>query len=216
MLRVKTVLTREGWVHIGSESSVSGLREITRPLDLIMAAVGRKGTMKDFCSVTCLCSFKSKPTTAQADQNRQPPSSSSTAASSSLCSSCSNSCSVRETSFIFPLPAQRFLTPPLPVSDARRAEAGPDRPRLLQRRLSGNVLPGRCGSVRLLRLGLPPNAAGAEAGARHENLLWCRLPGGVQRGAETSDRNGFDPVSRRFTQLPSFPLVLQCFYEPVL
>ncbi|KAM6974369.1 uncharacterized protein LKV04_016014 [Tautogolabrus adspersus] len=32
--------------------------EITRPLDLIMAAVDIKGTMKDFCSTTCLCSFK--------------------------------------------------------------------------------------------------------------------------------------------------------------
>ncbi|XP_038581361.1 zinc finger MYM-type protein 4-like [Micropterus salmoides] len=36
-------------------------KAISQPLDLIMAAVDVKGTMKDFCSVTCLTSFKSPP-----------------------------------------------------------------------------------------------------------------------------------------------------------
>ncbi|XP_029976245.1 uncharacterized protein LOC115409280 isoform X2 [Salarias fasciatus] len=34
-------------------------KAITQPLDLIMAAVDTKGSMKDFCSTACLCSFKS-------------------------------------------------------------------------------------------------------------------------------------------------------------
>lgn len=45
-----------------------------------MAAVDTKGTMKDFCSVTCLCSFKSKPESSQT--------------SPSVCSKCSKSCTV--------------------------------------------------------------------------------------------------------------------------
>ncbi|XP_059205277.1 uncharacterized protein LOC131984472 [Centropristis striata] len=35
------------------------IKSISQPADLIMAAVDNKGTMKDFCSVTCLISFKS-------------------------------------------------------------------------------------------------------------------------------------------------------------
>nr|XP_020474167.1 uncharacterized protein LOC109970738 [Monopterus albus] len=54
------------------------LKAITQPLDLIMAAVDIKGTMKDFCSPTCLCSFKSNAVSTQTPQ--------------SLCSMCKKSC----------------------------------------------------------------------------------------------------------------------------
>ncbi|XP_026156664.1 uncharacterized protein LOC113126760 [Mastacembelus armatus] len=51
------------------------LKAIVQPLDIIMAVVDIKGTVKDFCSVTCLSSFKSNTQTAQ-----------------SLCSLCNKSC----------------------------------------------------------------------------------------------------------------------------
>ncbi|XP_074468762.1 uncharacterized protein LOC141753956 isoform X2 [Sebastes fasciatus] len=54
------------------------LKAISQPLDLIMAAVDIKGTMKDFCSVTCLISFKSNPMSTQTPQQ--------------LCSMCNKSC----------------------------------------------------------------------------------------------------------------------------
>uniref|UniRef100_A0A3B5KBS3 MYM-type domain-containing protein n=1 Tax=Takifugu rubripes TaxID=31033 RepID=A0A3B5KBS3_TAKRU len=41
---------------------------ILQPLDLIMAAVDIKGTMKDFCSVACLASFKSNAASRQSPQ----------------------------------------------------------------------------------------------------------------------------------------------------
>ncbi|XP_051245715.1 zinc finger MYM-type protein 4-like isoform X1 [Dicentrarchus labrax] len=53
-------------------------KAISQPLDLIMAAVDVKGTMKDFCSVTCLVSFKSNTPPAQT-----PP---------SICMMCNKSC----------------------------------------------------------------------------------------------------------------------------
>ncbi|XP_013768021.1 zinc finger MYM-type protein 4-like [Pundamilia nyererei] len=40
-------------------------KAISQPLDLIMAAVDTKGTMKDFCSPACLSSFKSASTQTQ-------------------------------------------------------------------------------------------------------------------------------------------------------
>eukprot|EP00066_Takifugu_rubripes_P030204 XP_011619470.1 PREDICTED: zinc finger MYM-type protein 4-like [Takifugu rubripes] len=52
---------------------------ILQPLDLIMAAVDIKGTMKDFCSVACLASFKSN---AASRQSPQP-----------VCSICKKHCS---------------------------------------------------------------------------------------------------------------------------
>ncbi|XP_075886472.1 uncharacterized protein LOC142890974 isoform X7 [Nelusetta ayraudi] len=42
---------------------------ITEPQDLIMAAVDVKGTMKDFCSIPCLSSFKSKAVLTQTTQS---------------------------------------------------------------------------------------------------------------------------------------------------
>ncbi|XP_047461601.1 zinc finger MYM-type protein 4-like [Mugil cephalus] len=55
------------------------LKVISQTLDLIMAAVDSQGTMKDFCSVACLCSFKC-------------PKSVSTQTPRPLCSTCSKSC----------------------------------------------------------------------------------------------------------------------------
>ncbi|XP_028452609.1 zinc finger MYM-type protein 4-like [Perca flavescens] len=54
------------------------LKAISQPLDLIMAAVDIKGTMKDFCSTTCLLSFKSNTGSTQTPQR--------------LCSMCNESC----------------------------------------------------------------------------------------------------------------------------
>ncbi|XP_034057491.1 uncharacterized protein LOC117536655 isoform X1 [Gymnodraco acuticeps] len=54
------------------------LKAISKPLDLIMAAVDTKGTIKDFCSPTCLISFKSNPVCTQTPQQ--------------LCSMCNKSC----------------------------------------------------------------------------------------------------------------------------
>ncbi|XP_039675539.1 uncharacterized protein LOC120570916 isoform X4 [Perca fluviatilis] len=54
------------------------LKAISQPLDLIMAAVDIKGTMKDFCSTTCLLSFKSNTGSTQKPQR--------------LCSMCNESC----------------------------------------------------------------------------------------------------------------------------
>ncbi|XP_067340724.1 uncharacterized protein [Channa argus] len=54
------------------------LRSITQLLDLIMAVVDTKGTMKDFCSVTCLTSYKSN--------------TGSTQVAHLLCSMCNKSC----------------------------------------------------------------------------------------------------------------------------
>ncbi|KAK2830722.1 hypothetical protein Q5P01_018653 [Channa striata] len=54
------------------------LKSITQLLDLIMAVVDVKGTMKDFCSATCLICFKSTTGSAQAAQL--------------LCSMCNKSC----------------------------------------------------------------------------------------------------------------------------
>ncbi|XP_034560363.1 uncharacterized protein LOC117827743 isoform X3 [Notolabrus celidotus] len=45
-------------------------KAITHPVDLIMAAVDVKGTMKDFCSMTCLISYKSN--TAPSETQQQP------------------------------------------------------------------------------------------------------------------------------------------------
>ncbi|KAI4817450.1 hypothetical protein KUCAC02_010851 [Chaenocephalus aceratus] len=54
------------------------LKAISKPLDLIMAAVDTKGTIKDFCSPACLISFKSNPVCTQTPQQ--------------LCSMCNKSC----------------------------------------------------------------------------------------------------------------------------
>ncbi|XP_031151492.1 uncharacterized protein LOC116047099 isoform X3 [Sander lucioperca] len=54
------------------------LKAISQPLDLIMAVVDIKGTMKDFCSTTCLLSFKSNAGSTQTPQQ--------------LCSMCNESC----------------------------------------------------------------------------------------------------------------------------
>nr|XP_046274081.1 uncharacterized protein LOC124074833 isoform X2 [Scatophagus argus] len=56
-------------------------KAISQPLDLIMAAVDIKGTMKDFCSVTCLSSFKSNNVSSPTSQTPQP-----------ICSRCSKFC----------------------------------------------------------------------------------------------------------------------------
>jgi len=56
------------------------LRAIAQPLDLIMAAVDVKGTMKDFCSPACLLSFKSDVVSTQAPRR--------------LCSRCNAACTV--------------------------------------------------------------------------------------------------------------------------
>ncbi|XP_054461684.1 uncharacterized protein LOC129097029 isoform X2 [Anoplopoma fimbria] len=54
------------------------LKAISQPLDLVMAAVDIKGTMKDFCSPTCLLSFKSSTVYTQTPQR--------------LCSMCNKPC----------------------------------------------------------------------------------------------------------------------------
>ncbi|XP_063755780.1 uncharacterized protein LOC134875235 [Eleginops maclovinus] len=54
------------------------LKAISQPLELIMAAVDTTGTIKDFCSPTCLISFKSNPVPTQTPQQ--------------LCSMCNKSC----------------------------------------------------------------------------------------------------------------------------
>ncbi|XP_068431806.1 uncharacterized protein [Clinocottus analis] len=54
------------------------LKAISQPLDLIMAAVDVKGTMKDFCSPTCLLVFKSSKVPSRTTQR--------------LCSMCSKAC----------------------------------------------------------------------------------------------------------------------------
>lgn len=58
------------------------VRAIKQPLDLIMAAVDIKGTMKDFCSIACLCSFKSNTVSTQKPQ--------------SVCGMCNKPCTVSE------------------------------------------------------------------------------------------------------------------------
>ncbi|MEQ2186061.1 hypothetical protein GOODEAATRI_024742, partial [Goodea atripinnis] len=68
-------------------------REISQPLDLIMAVVDLKGTMKDFCSPTCLCSFKSHSPSVKTQQSLQRNSNStSTQTLSPLCSMCNKTC----------------------------------------------------------------------------------------------------------------------------
>ncbi|MED6284205.1 hypothetical protein CHARACLAT_016922, partial [Characodon lateralis] len=68
-------------------------REISQPLDLIMAVVDLKGTMKDFCSPTCLCSFKSCSASVKTQQSLQRNSNStSTQTLSPLCSMCNKTC----------------------------------------------------------------------------------------------------------------------------
>lgn len=91
------------------------LREVSQPQDLIMAAVDRKGTMKDFCSITCLCSFKSKPRAQPTQPTPQTPpclptnvSTASTQTSLFLCRKCGSRCSVRRVPGAFLLPAERF------------------------------------------------------------------------------------------------------------
>ncbi|XP_034748086.1 uncharacterized protein LOC117956880 isoform X2 [Etheostoma cragini] len=59
------------------------LKGISRPLDLIMAVVDIKGTMKDFCSTTCLLCFKSNTGSTQTPQR--------------LCSMCHKSCTIPQT-----------------------------------------------------------------------------------------------------------------------
>ncbi|XP_072227139.1 uncharacterized protein [Leuresthes tenuis] len=61
------------------------LKEISQPLDLIMAVVDLKGTMKDFCSPACLCSFKSnsRPIQTQKQSSTQTP---------PLCRECNRTC----------------------------------------------------------------------------------------------------------------------------
>lgn len=61
------------------------VRAVMQPLDLIMAAVDIKGTMKDFCSIACLSSFKSSTAST-----RMPP---------SVCGMCSKPCTVSEIGF---------------------------------------------------------------------------------------------------------------------
>lgn len=65
--------------------SLCSVRAISQPLDLIMAAVDVKGTMKDFCSPTCLVSFKSN--------------TASTKTPSQLCSKCNKSCTVSKKTY---------------------------------------------------------------------------------------------------------------------
>uniref|UniRef100_A0A3Q1FWC0 Uncharacterized LOC110963615 n=2 Tax=Acanthochromis polyacanthus TaxID=80966 RepID=A0A3Q1FWC0_9TELE len=55
-------------------------RAISQPLDVIMAAVDNKGTMKDFCSPDCLWDFRCRPVSPQT-----PP---------SFCSMCNNPCTI--------------------------------------------------------------------------------------------------------------------------
>lgn len=62
--------------------SISFLSTISQLQDLIMAAVDTQGTLKDFCSVTCLLSFRS-PRTPQ-----------------STCSMCKTSCTVRQHKYV--------------------------------------------------------------------------------------------------------------------
>ncbi|XP_037831688.1 uncharacterized protein LOC108247922 isoform X3 [Kryptolebias marmoratus] len=78
-------------VRSASRTCFYCFRDISQPLDLIMAAVDLKGTMKDFCSMTCLCSFKSRPATNQTSARFS--TTASTQTSPSLCSACNSSCS---------------------------------------------------------------------------------------------------------------------------
>lgn len=72
------------------------IRAISQPLDLIMAAVDTKGTMKDFCSPACLSSFKSGSTQTQ----------------KSVCNICKKVCSV-STFFLLVPGCSEFLFFPL-------------------------------------------------------------------------------------------------------
>ncbi|XP_041867585.1 uncharacterized protein LOC121656583 isoform X2 [Melanotaenia boesemani] len=65
------------------------LKEISQPLDLIMACVDLKGTMKDFCSPACLVSFKSN---APSSQTTKSVSSSLSTQTSLPCSMCNKTC----------------------------------------------------------------------------------------------------------------------------
>ncbi|XP_014851727.1 PREDICTED: uncharacterized protein LOC106923279 isoform X2 [Poecilia mexicana] len=62
-------------------------RENLQPLELIMAAVDLKGTVRDFCSTACLCSFRSSSPSLQRKFTTT-----STQTLSSLCSACSKTC----------------------------------------------------------------------------------------------------------------------------
>ncbi|KAM4725563.1 zinc finger MYM-type protein 4-like isoform 2-T2 [Anableps anableps] len=66
------------------------LKENLQLLDLIMAAVDLKGTMADFCSPACLCSFRSSSASVKTQQRKF--TSMSTQTTSSLCSMCTKSC----------------------------------------------------------------------------------------------------------------------------
>lgn len=77
--------------------SSPSIRAISQPLDLIMAAVDTKGTMKDFCSPACLSSFKSASTQTQ----------------KSVCNICKKVCSVSTFFFLLIPGCSEFLFFPL-------------------------------------------------------------------------------------------------------
>ncbi|XP_060948228.1 uncharacterized protein LOC133025555 [Limanda limanda] len=94
MMKGQTAYQKKGFTHVFCSKSClfekfpvnkpdtktchSCHKMITQPLDLVMAVVDAQGTMKDFCTLTCLCLFKSKHVRAQTPK--------------SLCSMCNKSC----------------------------------------------------------------------------------------------------------------------------
>ncbi|XP_053302208.1 uncharacterized protein LOC128461349 isoform X1 [Pleuronectes platessa] len=93
MMKGQTAFQKKGFTHVFCSKSClfekfpvkkpdtktchSCRKAISQPLDLVMAVVDAQGTMKDFCTLTCLCLFKSK-LPGQTPQ--------------SLCSMCNRSC----------------------------------------------------------------------------------------------------------------------------
>ncbi|XP_047200190.1 uncharacterized protein LOC118124568 [Hippoglossus stenolepis] len=94
MMKGQTAYQKKGFTHVFCSKSClfekfpvnkpdtktchSCHKAITQPLDLVMAVVDARGTVKDFCALTCLCLFKSVHAPAQTPQ--------------SLCSMCNKSC----------------------------------------------------------------------------------------------------------------------------
>ncbi|XP_054601443.1 uncharacterized protein [Nothobranchius furzeri] len=69
-------------------------RDISQPLDLIMAVVDLKGTMKDFCSVSCLSFFKTNPSSMKTRHSLSSRfSTTSTQTFTSHCRTCKRTCS---------------------------------------------------------------------------------------------------------------------------
>ncbi len=159
------------------------IRAISQPLDLIMATVDIKGTIKDFCSVTCLSSFKSNSGSTQTLQ--------------ATCSTCNKSCTVsRKTSFqiitsreihfkdkLFVVLTALWL---LSSTDYMWVDPLWDHPQVLQRPLLGWFPQEQHAHLWQLQLHLPQKTANAGAGEGDQDHLQWKMFGRFQRGAQIS------------------------------